>query len=57
MKKFVYRCLHKESRVQITIDKNNILKALIEKINDLGWKIIKQHSDKPFSFHLNNLKK
>ena len=91
---FIYRCVHRNCKAQITIDKDNILKALMKKenssiiyqegknphscqkpevekkkeinnnmiltsneINDLGCKLIKQHIDKPLSFHLDNLKK
>ena len=92
-KNFIYRCIHRECKAQITIDKENILKILAKnenssieykegknkhtcenkkreekkevkanlilssnEINELGIKLIKQHIDKPLSFHLDNLK-
>ena len=33
-KNFVYRCMHRDCKAQITIDKENILKAVLQKRND-----------------------
>lgn len=93
--KFIYRCNHRNSKAQIIINKENILKVIIKKgnanvefikgknsyicpsdkansnsdvlkpdsiltneeLNELGYNLIKQHLDKPLSFHMDILKK
>ena len=92
---FIYRCRNRNFKVQINIDKNNILKTILKnpktkvgfikgkhehncpakkekarkqevnanailinnEINEMGYNLIKQHLEKPLSFHLDNLKK
>ena len=45
----------KKSRAEIGCKQKNVLTS--NEINELGLKLIKQHIDKPLSFHLDNLKK
>ena len=48
--------MHRQGRrKKIEVKDNNILTS--NEINELGLKLIKQHIDKPLSFHLDNLKK
>ena len=47
----------KGKKIEHKLDVNNKNVLTSNEINELGLKLIKQHIDKPLSFHLDNLKK